>query len=370
MKFSCDLQLLSDVVSRVSLAISARSTIPALEGVLLQCSDNYLQLSGYDLEIGIIRSIHVDQEEEGGIILNAQLFGEMLRKMRGPEVHIETDERQMTVITDDDTQFHILGVSKEEFPSIPSFSEEVSFSIPDPFLKKMINQTIFATAQNQVQSPILCGSLFDVRDGILHIVSVDGYRVALSKMEVDTKKKFYFVVPSKTLSEISKLLVDSEERITKVSVSEKHVVFEIGEYYIISRLLEGEFIDYRSAIPKESSTKLQLDATELRHAIERVSIIINLKNNTPVKMNAADGMIKLSCESTLGEGKDQFVVQMEGKPIQIAFNNRYMIEALRHCDQEETLILLNGSVEPIKIVPKEGDDYLFLVLPVRLKTDI
>lgn len=370
MKFSCDLQLLSDVVSRVSLAISSKSTIPALEGILLNCKDNYLQLSGYDLEIGIIRSISVDQEEEGGIILNAQLFGEMLKKMRGPEVHIQTDERYMTVITDDDTRFNILGISKDEFPSIPSFSEDISFSVPDPSLKKMINQTIFAVAQNQIQSPVLCGSLFEVTNGILNIVSVDGYRVALSKLKVDANKDYYFVVPSKTLSEISKLLTDSDERITKISVSEKHVVFEIGEYYIISRLLEGEFIDYLSAVPKKSSTVLNLDSMELCHAIERVSIIINLKNNTPVRMTAQDGNLKLNCESTLGEGKDQFSVDMEGDPIKIAFNNRYMIDALRHCEQEEVSILMNGPVEPIKIVPKEGDDYLFLVLPVRLKTDI
>lgn len=369
MRFSCDLQLLSDVVNNVSLAISSKSTVPSLEGVFLQCKDGALHLTGYDLEIGILRSISVEQEEDGAIVLNAQIFGEMLRKMRGPEVHISTNDKMMVEISDDDTHFHILGISEEDYPAIPTLEKAVSFSIPDRVLRKMISQTNFAAAQNPIQSPVLCGSLFDIYDGNLNLVAVDGYRVALCKREIDIKDRLCFVVPSKTLTEISKLLTDDEEKNTKITVGEKHVVFEIGDYYIISRLLEGDYIDYRSAIPNESTTRIIVDPREICQAIERVSIIINLKNNTPVRMNIEDGEVKLSCESTLGEGKDQFSTRMEGNPIKIAFNNRYMIEALRHCDSDEAIIYFNSSVQPIKIVPKEGEDYLFLVLPVRLKTD-
>lgn len=370
MQFSCDLHLLSEVVNNVSLAVTSKSTVPVLEGILLRCKNSILTLTGYDLEIGILRSIEVKEEEEGSIVLNAQLFGEMLRKMRGPEVTISTDEKFMTVITDDETRYNILGISEEDYPATPSFSEEGSFSISDPMLRKMINQTIFAAAQNQLQNPILNGSLFEVMDKTFKVVAVDGYRVAIYKTAVESNINLSFVVPAKTLNEITKLLSDDEENITKVSVSKQHVVFEIGDYYIISRLLEGEYIDYNIAFPKETSTEIILNAKDLCRSVERVSILINIKNNTPIKMMAMDGQIKLRCESALGEGADQFDVDIKGEDVKIAFNNRYLIEALKHCEDDEVKILFNGSIQPIKICPKDGDNYTFLVLPVRLKTDI
>ena len=163
---------------------------------------------------------------------------------------------------------------------------------------------------------------------------------------------------------------DDEEKVTKVSVSKQHVVFEIGDYYIISRLLEGEYIDYKIAFPKETSTEIILNAKDLCRSVERVSILINIKNNTTIKMMAMDGQIKLRCESSLGEGADQFAADIKGEDVKIAFNNRYLIEALKHCEDDEVKILFNGSIQPIKICPKEGDNYTFLVLPVRLKTDM
>lgn len=371
MIFSCDLRLLSEVVNNVSLAVTSKSNVPVLEGILLNCKDETLTLTGYDLEIGILRSIQVNIEEEGSIVLNAQLFGEMLRKMRGPEVTISTDKKFMAVITDDETKYNILGISAEDYPSTPSFSKEGSFSISDQTLRKMINQTIFSAAQNQLQNPILNGSLFEMTDGTFKVVAVDGYRVAIYKTTVDSNTSLSFVVPIKTLNEITKLLSDDdEERITKISVSKQHVVFEIGDYYIISRLLEGKYIDYHIAFPKDISTEIIINAKDLCRSIERVSILINIKNNTPIKMSAMDGEIRLRCESTLGEGADRFAVNIKGEDVKIAFNNRYLIEALKHCEDDEVKISFNGSIQPIKITPKDGEDYIFIILPVRLKTDM
>lgn len=369
MKFTCDLHLLSEVVGKVSLAIDYNpTTIPALEGILMQCKENQLKLTGFDLDIGIVSSIEVKQEQEGAIVLKAHLLKEMLKKMEGPTVCIETDEHLMAHISDGRTNYHILGMNQDEYPSLPEVNEEKGFRISDPKLKSMIQQTLFAVAQNITQSPALCGSMFEIKKGHFKIVSVDGYRVAVSQTEIDHTENFKFVVPAKTLTEISKLLTDRKKQFTRVQVSGRHSLFEVGDYQIVTRLLEGDFIDYASAIPNKSDTVIKTDPGTLIQSIERVSILVT--NKASVIMQASPEQTVLRCESTLGHVSDTVQLQMEGSPLDmIAFNNRYMIEALRHVNCEQVRIEMNGPVMPIKILPAEGDQFLFLVLPVRLKSE-
>lgn len=369
MKFTCDLQLLSEVVGNVSLAISSKpTTIPALEGVLMQCRQGHLKLTGFDLDIGIYSSIEVQSQQDGAIVLNSQLLGEMLRKMEGPTVSIETDDRFMAHISDHKTNYHILGISHDEYPVVPEVDQSKGFEIPDPTLKSMIHQTLFAVAQNITQSPVLCGSMFEVKDKILKLASVDGYRVAVSQAEIESTENFKFVVPAKTLSEISKLLSDDKNKLTRIQISKRHSLFEIGGYQIVTRLLEGEFIDYASAIPQTIKTTIIADPNILIQSIERVSILVT--NKTSVTMKVKQDETVLRCESTLGQVSDTVRLPIEGEPLDlIAFNNRYMIEALRHAGCDEVKIEMNGPVMPIKITPAQGDRFLFLVLPVRLKSE-
>ena len=368
MKFSCDLKILNEVVSNVSLAISSKSTIPALEGVLLQCNDGQLTITGYNLEIGITKTIQVNQQEEGSIVLNARLFSDILKKMPNQEIFIESDERFMTLIQGADTEFRILGMSREEYPDLPAVEDCTSFDLPEYLLKNMINQTLFAISVNE-QTPILTGSLFDISNGTMHVVSVDGYRVALRREKVNIEKDISFIVPGKTLAELTKLLSDQQDQIAKIDVCEKHILFEVDGYTMISRLLLGEYLDYKSAIPDGFSTRIHVEDAVLAQSIERTSIIINDRNKSPIKLETEGDSLILSCESAIGKVNDRCEAQVEGNQIRIAFNNKYMIDALRHTECDEIYIDMNGPLSPIKIIPVEGDQFLFLVLPVRLKNE-
>lgn len=369
MQFSCLLSSLSEIVNNVSLAISPKTnTIPALEGILLESiSDSKLKITGYDLDIGIIGALQVDMVKDGAIILNAQLLKEILRKMAGPVVNFSVNDKFITVISDNETEYKIIGINPKDYPTLPQIGINQKLTIKDNILKTMISQTLFAVSQNPTQNPILCGSMFKVENGYLNIVSVDGYRVALSKQKIETTlSDINFVVPSKTLNEICKLLSDEEKPETTIEISQSHVLFKIGGYFIITRLLEGSFIDYEAAIPKKSSTTIVIDPKELTQRIERVSIMVT--NRISVVMKVEQDKVLLQCESTLGQANDMLSVQMTGEPIEkIAFNNRYMLEALKHAECEKIKIDMDGPVMPIKIEPVDSDEFLYLVLPVRLK---
>lgn len=369
MQFSCSLNNLSEIVNNVSLAISAKTnTIPALEGVLLESiPNNQLKLTGYNLDIGILGSLQVEMQREGAIVLNAQLLREILRKMAGPIVNFSVNDKFITTISDNETEYKIIGINPEDYPTIPQVGVNETLKIKDNILKTMISQTLFAVSQNPTQNPILCGSMFKVENGCLNIVSVDGYRVALSKRKIETVlSNISFVVPSKTLNEICKLLSEEEEAETIIEISQSHAVFKIGGYFIVTRLLEGSFIDYEAAIPKKSSTTILTDPKEMTQRIERVSIMVT--NRISVVMKVEEEKVLLQCESTLGQANDMLLVEMTGEPIEkIAFNNRYMLEALKHAECEKIKINMDGPVMPIKIEPVDGNEFLYLVLPVRLK---
>ncbi|HIZ56493.1 MAG TPA: DNA polymerase III subunit beta [Firmicutes bacterium] len=366
MKFTCDLKTLNEAVTNISLAVSQRSNITALEGVLLECTGDELTLTGYNLELGIRKTIPVRGEESGNIVLNARIFSDILRKAQSDTIKISTDEKLLTLLSAGNANFTILGISKEEYPDIPQIDESESLSIRSSVLKSMIRQTIFAVAVTD-QNPLITGSLFDIKNGNLHIVSVDGYRLALAKETVDYSGEKNFVVPGRTLQEISKLMPDEEEAQVTVQVGNKHIIFIIDGYYVISRLLEGEFLNYNATIPDGATTKLRVKTREFIDIIDRVSIIINDKRKPPVKCELSDGMMSLFCESSIGKVDDQMPVQMEGASLKIGFNNKYMTDALKATEADEIYLEFNGPVSPIKLLPLEGESFLFLVLPVRLK---
>lgn len=368
MKFSCNLKTLSDAISNVSLAVSPRSNLQALEGILLRCRGNQLTLTGYNLELGIIKTIEVDGAEDGKIILNAKIFGDIVRKMPSSELMIETDDKFLTIIKGGDTEFTILGTSADEYPDIPSVDDGSGFSMPQYLLKNMISQTLFAIAQNE-NSPVLTGSLFDLKDNTLQLVSVDGYRLALRKETVACPEDLSFVVPGKTLNEITKLLSEEEDEMVSVKVNRKHIIFDISGYSIVSRLLEGEFLDYKAAISGDTLTTARITTRDFITSLDRASIIITDRIKSPITAKMENSSIAISCMTSLGKVSDNIPVEISGEAVTIGFNNKYMLDALKATGCDEVLININGPFAPMRIVPLEGDGFTFLVLPVRLKTE-
>lgn len=372
MKFTCDKQNLSEAINNVLPAVSSKSTLIALEGILMNCHGKELSLTGYNLELGITKTIEVSGQEDGTIILNASLLSNIINKMPDGIVSMTTDEKLLTVIECNDVEFTILGLDAAEYPDMPVITGEKEFSLPHHLLKNMISQTLFAVAQTD-QNPVHTGSLFDITDGVLNVVSVDGYRLALRKEKINVDETFKFVVPGKTLGEIVKLLsrlvLDDDEEKIVVSVTNKHISFCVSGYVVISRLLEGEFLDYQNAIPKDAQTIVTIETKPFLDSIGRASIIINERAKSPIRCTFADSGVKLFCETALGKINDALPAQIEGPEVKIGFNNKYMADALKNSECEKVVVRINGPVSPMVLVPTGGDDsFLFLVLPVRLKS--
>lgn len=368
MKLFCNKSNLCEAINNVSKAVPAKSAMIALEGIKVNLNESELTLTGYDLEIGIKTTINVRSTDCGEIIINARLFNEIIKKMPTEEISIEIDENNSVTITGGQTQYTISATKSDEYPDVPEVNDCESFDIPQAMLKNMINQTIFAVATNETK-PILTGELFDIEDGIINIVAIDGYRLAIRTEKINCQENYKFVVPSKTLNEVSKLLKDDEDLICQIHKSKKHIIFDISGYLVISRLLEGEFHNYKGSIPQSSNTEVIIVKKDLISSLERASLLINERIKSPVKCLFENGQVKMSCSTSLGKVNDEVNADIVGPMIEIGFNNKYFLDPLKTIEDDKIKLLMNGSNLPMKITSLSGEGYTFLVLPVRLKNE-
>ena len=367
MKISCLRTDLANAVSNVSRAVSTKAAIPALEGVLIKAYDNKLNISGYNLEIGITTDIEATIQAEGEIVVSAKLFLDIVRRLPEEIVMIETDDRMVTYITCGHVDYQIVGMSSVEYPDLPSFEQTDSITVNAKILREMIRQTVYAVSENTAK-PIYTGSLFEIEDGNFRIVAVDGYRMAIRNENVDSESKTSFVVPGKTQQEVLKLLTDDDENV-EIIIGQRHITFKVKNYRVISRLIEGTFLDYNTTIPKEAKTEIVMNTRSIINAIERMSLLNNDRVQSPVRCIFADDEIKLSCASAVGKASDVLSVPIIGDPVEIGFNNRYMLDALKNTDTDEIKLILNGPTAPMIIKPVKGDAFLCFVLPMRLANE-
>ena len=367
MKFSCEKALLMAAISTASRAVAPKSSIPALEGILLEAGDN-LRLTGYNLETGIRTALDADITQPGALVLSSRLFGEIVRKLPD-DVVVFSSENYNVNIKCGMSEFNILATDPSEFPSLPEVEEDANrFGIQRDALGRMIRQTIFAVSTNESR-PIHTGSLFEIENNELTMVSVDGYRLALRREAVQDKKGdvFSFVVPGAALSEVEKICGDSEETAMVVQ-GHRHVLFQIGETILISRRLEGEFLAYRNAIPKNNTIKILCETKTLRDSIDRVSLIISDKLKSPLRCKFGDGVLNITTRTAIGNAADQCLVQGDGKGLEIGFNNKYMMDALKAAPTDKVWLEMTTGVAPCVILPAEGEqNFVYMVLPVRLK---
>jgi DNA polymerase-3 subunit beta len=368
MKFTCEKLRLTEAVMNVSRVIPAKSSIPTLEGIQIKAYGEKLKLTGYDMEAGIKTSIDASIQEEGEIVLSARLFADILRKLAGEEVVISSDEKNLTLIKSGLSEFNVIGSPSEEYPELPEIEKAKAAEIPKDILRSMIDQTLFAVATTDAK-PIHTGSLFEQKDGVLNVVSVDGFRLALRSEKLLSDDELKFVVPGKVLSEISKLLAGEEESVASLMVSKRHIVFQIGNYSVISRLLEGEFLDYKNSIPAGSVSSLRINTRMFMESVERVSLLISDRLRSPLRVTFESGKIAINCATAIGKSHDEIACEFTGEKVEMGFNNKYLLEALKAADTDEVRIEISGPLSPIKILPPEGEDFLFLVLPVRLRND-
>ncbi|MDD6061056.1 MAG: DNA polymerase III subunit beta [Oscillospiraceae bacterium] len=369
MKFICNTSILADACQSVQRAVSTKTSIPAIEGIFIKALGSELVLTGYDLEMGITTSVPAKVEENGGIVINAKVLCEILRKLPDDSVCIESDERQVAVIRSGEMEYSLIGIAPDEYPELPSVSGVFPIVLQQDILKEMIRQTIFSVAVNE-NKVVHTGIKFEITQNEIKLIAVDGFRLAVRKEVIDyTGEDATFIVPAKSLSEVVKLFSGEENDTVSMCVGKRHIVYEIGQYTVVSRLLDGEFLNYRSAIPNLVSTTVKVNTRKLIESIERTSLIITDKIKSPLRCSFDDNLIRISSTTALGTANDKIPAEITGAGVEIGFNNRFLLEALRVCDTDEVYLQLNGSVAPIVIVPPEGDRFLFLILPVRLKAD-
>lgn len=364
MKIICDSAKLAKSCMNVQRTVSSKSTIPAIEGILIKALGDSISLTGYDLEVGTDTYIPAEVEENGSIILNARHLCDILRLVPDDTVSLESDERNICKIKSGEAEYSIIGTSADEYPDIPTVSGGFPIVIKQGLLKDMIRKTIFSVSTSE-RNPVHSGVRFEISSGKIVLVAVDGARLAIRREDIDySGDDIGFVVPAKTLGEVVKLGED-DDGVYSISVGKRHICFEVGEYRIISRLLEGNFIDYKAAIPYSYTTTLTAPAKRVIECVERTSLIIT-DRSSPLRCTIENGMMKFSCITTVGTANDKMPADIEGKDLEIGFNNKFVLDALKAADVETVKMQFNSSSQPIIINPVEGDSFLYLILPVRI----
>ena len=368
MKFSCEKTLLQSAIAVTSRSVAQNSSILALE-VLLLHADHQLTVSGYNMQTGIRTKVSADVPQGGDIVLNARLFGDIIRRMPDDVVTFTSDEKQVVHLHCGDADFDIVGLSAADYPDLPEVEDEYAVSIQQKVLRSMIEETAFAVSTNESR-PVHTGALFEVTDKGLAMVAVDGFRLAIRREPLEKIEggAFSFVAPGSALNEVKSICADTED-LASVTLGKRHILFEVGDTELICRRLEGEFLDYKNAIPRKNPISVIADTKALIESIDRVSVVISDKLKSPVRCLFDHDKVFLSAKTGNGEAKDVCRISGDGSGLEIGFNNRYLMEALRYAPADTVKIELNTGVSPAIIVPVDGEEnFLYMVLPVRLKS--
>ena len=364
MKFSCEKETLLSLIGTASRAVTGKSAMPLLEGLLIDTAPNSLTLTGYDLSMGIRTTAEADVIESGSIVLNARLFYDIVRKLPQDTVYLETDDKLLTTIKCGRAVFNLIATEADEYPALAEVSSETGFSLPQSMLKSMIAQTIFSVSDNE-SKPIHTGCLFELEGSRLNVVAVDGYRLSVRRETVEgISGDMKFVVPGSSLREIERILTE-EEGDVEIFPDRKNLLFRIGGTTLITRLIDGEFLNY----PAEFEHVVKADRHELITCIERVSLIVSEKLKNPVRFHFDGSYVQMSCITAVGKSYDECAFDGTIDELEIGFNNRYVLDALRAAGDDTVLLQLKGPLNPVVVSPLEGDKYTYLVLPVRLKAN-
>ena len=368
MKFSCTRSELQTAVTIAAKAASAKSPIPALEGILIETGLDAVKLTGYDLKKGIHTSIDATVAEPGSIVLGARIFGENVRSLPEGTVTVQTEDHNVR-ITCESSDFSIIGTDAADYPEMPAIDAANSVQIPQKLLGDIIRQTIFAVSDSEAR-PVYMGELFEIEDGTLTVVAVDGYRLALRREPVEGMDGTHsFIVPGSALSDLEKLCSAADEPVS-IQLGSKHIGFTVGRTVLVSRRLEGEFLNYKKSVPGSFRVEVRADRYFLQRTVERVSLIIDDKIKNPIRCIFGENEIRVVCATGLGKAEDACIVEGDGGNLEIGFNNRYLLDALKAAPADEVCVCLNTGASPCVITPAEGEqNFLYMILPVRLKAE-
>ena len=370
MKIVCYKDNLLKALNSVIKGVATKTTNPILEGILIQTNDNQIKLTTYDMELGIEYIIDSEVKQQGSTVVNAIMFSEIIRKLPDSEIYITLNENNLLEIECEGALYKLTTMNPDEFPELPKIEVENSIDLEQNMLKNMIKRTIFAVSTEENRQ-IFTGCLFEVENNKLNVVAVDGFRLALRSIYLPVKvSDFKAVITGKTLNEINKILSDSFENI-KIGIAKNQALFEMENCKIVSRTLDGEFLNYKSVIPNTWETRIKVNKNNLQDSFERISLIsassIEKEKKYPVKVSVDIGKIIISCTNQTGEAKEEIFISTEGKNIEVGFNPKYFLDALKAIDDEEVFVEFGTNISPCLVKPIENNEYVYMILPIRLK---
>ena len=372
MKFICYKDKILKALNSVVKGVATKTTKPILEGILIQTNDNEIKLTTYDMELGIEYTMECDVKEQGNTVVNATMFTEIIRKLPDSDISISVNENNILTIECEGALYKLATMNPDEFPELPKIEVENSIDLEQAALKNMIRKTIFAVSTEE-NRPIFTGCLFEVKNNKLNIVAIDGFRLALRVINIPVQvNDFKAVIPAKTLNEVNKILEDSYENV-KIGIAKNQAVFEMENCKIVTRILDGEFLNYSSVIPTSWQTRIRVERTNLLNSFERISLIasssIEKEKKYPVKVTIDIGKLTISCTNQAGDAKEEVFISTEGQNLEVGFNPKYFLDSLKAIDEEEVFVEFGTNVSPCLIKSVENNDYVYMILPIRLKGD-
>lgn len=369
MKFLCHQQILSKALNTVSKAVTSRTTIPILKGILLSATeDGTLKMVASDLDISIEKTVSVQVYEPGSIVVSAKLFSDIIRKLPNEEIEIEEENNTVTIRCLS-SEFSIVGQPADEFPSIGQITEEKKIRIEKEKLKEMIKRTGFSASIEESKG-IIVGILLEIADGFVTMVALDGFRMAVAKQSLEDTEKRRLIIAARILNEVQKILGEEEDqKEIDLILDEKKAVLLLEDARIVLRLMEGEFIKYKDIIPKENQCRLVVNRNEFYDSMERASLFAKEGKNNLIKFSIFRDKLIITSRSDEGNVKEEVFVEKEGTDLEIGFNAKYILDVLKAITEDEIAMEFNSSVSPCLIKSLKGDSFLYLVLPVRISAN-
>jgi len=365
LKFKIKRQDLINSVNSVEKAVSIKSTVPILEGIYIEAANNEVTFIGNNLELCIICKIPAQIDYEGSLVVKGNLFSSAVKKLPDfdDDVYIEVDENSNISLSCGNAKFNFSTASADEFPKpSTSYDNIKKLKIKENILKSMIRQTLYAVAQNDIK-PYLSGLYFNLENNILDVVGCDSYRLAIRSELVDSEN-ISFIIPGKTAKELCGVLGETEEEIY-INISDKNAVIELKNCTLISRLIDGNYLNYKSITENESKLSVITETKNILNSVDRVSLISSEATKAYIILDIENDYIHINCETVFGKVNDKISINMVGEPIKIAFNPRYLLEAFKNIESQEIKIEFAGPRNPISIKPLEGNSFNSIVVPVK-----
>ena len=369
MKIICSKSSLLKSVSIALKAVPSKTTMPILECILMDATTNQIKFTTNDMELGIETIVEGTIEEKGKVALDAKIFYEIIRRLPDNDVTITTDSNFVATITCEKAKFTIPGKAGEDFAYLPVIEKDESLTLSQFTLKEMIRQTIFSIAVNE-NNRLMTGELFEIKDNVLRVASLDGHRISIRKIELKNPVSDYkMVVPGKTLIEISKILSGEAESMVEISYTNNHIVFEFDNTIVVSRLIEGDYFKIDQMLSSDYDTKVRINKKEFLNCIDRATLLIKEGDKKPIIIDIQDEMMELKIKSQIGSMNEEIMISKDGKDLLIGFNPKFLIDALRVIDDEEVTLYLMNAKAPC-FIKDETESYIYLILPVNFNANV